>query len=74
MNALRYHDYYMVTADFDDYAATQRRIDKLWMSSSDWARMCMMNIGRMAWFSSDRAIGEYASEIWQVPVDHRESG
>ncbi len=69
MNGLRHHDYYMVTADFDDYAATQRRIDKLWMSSSDWTRMCMMNIGRMAWFSSDRAIGEYAEEIWKVPTE-----
>jgi glycogen phosphorylase len=69
MNALRHHDYYMVTADFDDYAATQRRIDKLWMSSSDWTRMSMMNIGQMAWFSSDRAIGEYAQEIWQVPTE-----
>ena len=26
-----------------------------------------MNIARMAWFSSDRAIGEYAREIWKVP-------
>ena len=69
MNGLRHHDYYMVTADFDDYAATQRRIDKLWMSSSEWTRMCMMNIGHMAWFSSDRAIGEYAEDIWKVPTE-----
>ena len=58
----------MVTADFDDYFATQRRIDKLWLSPSDWTRMCIMNIAHMAWFSSDRAIGEYAQEIWHVPV------
>ena len=69
MDALRHHDYYQVTADFDDYWATQRRIDKLWMSSSDWNRMCIMNIGRMAWFSADRAISEYAQEIWQVPTN-----
>ena len=68
MHALRHHDYYMVTADFDDYAATQRRVDKLWQSSSDWTRMCMLNIANMAWFSSDRAISEYAQEIWDVPV------
>jgi glucan phosphorylase len=24
----------------------------------------------MAWFSSDRTIGEYATEIWNVPVGH----
>jgi glycogen phosphorylase len=69
MNGLRHHDYYMVTADFDDYAATQRRIDALWRSPSDWARTCMQNIGNMAWFSSDRAIAEYADDIWQVPID-----
>jgi starch phosphorylase len=69
MDALRHHDYYLVTADFDDYFRTQRRIDKLWMSSSDWTRMCMLNIGRMAWFSSDRTIGEYADDIWKVPTE-----
>jgi starch phosphorylase len=68
MQALRHHDYYMVTADFDDYVATQGRIDKLWLSSSDWTQMCMRNIAHMAWFSSDRAIAEYAQEIWNVPV------
>ena len=68
MHGLRHHDYYMLTADFDDYVATQRRIDKLWLSSSDWTRMCMTNIANMAWFSSDRAISEYAQEIWNVPV------
>jgi starch phosphorylase len=68
MHALRHHDYYMISADFDDYVATQRRIDQLWMSSSDWTRMCMTNIANMAWFSSDRAISEYAQEIWNVPV------
>ena len=28
----------------------------------------MLNIANMAWFSSDRAISEYAQEIWNVPV------
>ena len=69
MNALRHHDYYMIAADFDDYVATQRRIDKLWLSSSDWTRTCMQNIAHMAWFSSDRSIGEYARDIWDVPCE-----
>jgi starch phosphorylase len=69
MKALRHHDYYMIAADFDDYAATQRQVDKLWLSSSDWTQMCMRNIAHMAWFSSDRAIGEYASDIWNVPFE-----
>jgi glycogen phosphorylase len=69
MKALRHHDYYMIASDFDDYAATQRQVDKLWLSSSDWTQMCMRNIAHMAWFSSDRAIGEYASDIWNVPFE-----
>src|SRR5258708_3587844 len=36
--ALRHADYYMVTADFDAYYKTQRAIDELWRSSSDWTR------------------------------------
>ena len=36
----------------------------------------MTNIANMAWFSSDRAISEYAQEIWNVPVtdDRRHAG
>jgi starch phosphorylase len=68
MNGLRHDDHYMVAADFDAYFATQRRIDQLWLSPSDWTRMCILNIAHMAWFSSDRAIGEYAHDIWHVPV------
>jgi starch phosphorylase len=28
----------------------------------------VLNVARMAWFSSDRTIREYAEEIWNVPV------
>ena len=65
--ALRYSDYYLVTADFEAYFQTQRRVDSLWLSKSAWTRASILNIARMAWFSSDRAIGEYAREIWNVP-------
>ena len=64
-----YTDYYMVTADFDAYCATQRSVERLWLSTFDWTRTSMLNIARMAWFSSDRAIGEYAQDIWKVPFE-----
>ena len=70
--ALRHSDYYMVTADFDAYFQTQRRIEKLWLSKPDWTRASIFNIARMGWFSSDRAIGEYAREIWDVPFETAE--
>jgi len=68
-NALRYHDYYVVAADFDPYYAAQRRIDHLWQSASAWARMSILNVASMGWFSSDRTISEYAREIWNVPIE-----
>jgi starch phosphorylase len=30
----------------------------------------VLNTSRMAWFSSDRTISEYAEQIWNVPVAH----
>ena len=58
----------MIAADFDAYYAAQRRIDQLRQSASAWARMSILNVANMAWFSSDRAISEYARDIWNVPV------
>src|SRR5262249_47347756 len=69
MNALRRSDYYMVTADFDAYCATQRSVERLWLSPFDWMRASMRNIARMAWFSSDRTVSEYAQDIWNVPFE-----
>jgi len=69
MKALRHSDYYLVTADFDAYFATQRSVEGLWLSTFDWTRASMLNTARMAWFSSDRTIAEYAQDIWQVPFE-----
>jgi starch phosphorylase len=62
------YDRFMVAADFDAYWDAQRSVDRLWQSPPDWWRACILNTARMSWFSSDRAITEYAQDIWQVPV------
>ena len=67
-NALRDHDHFLVTADFDAYYAAQRRVDALWRDETAWWRASIMNTARVGWFSSDRTIGEYARDIWDVPV------
>ena len=69
VNALRYNDYYMVTADFDAYYEAQRQIDRLWQSASAWEYKRILNVANMAWFSSDRTIREYARDIWNLPVE-----
>jgi glycogen phosphorylase len=60
------HDWFMVAADFDSYAATQRGIDRLWTDRRSWNDKAIRNVAGMGWFSSDRTIRQYASEIWGV--------
>jgi glycogen phosphorylase len=67
-HALRYLDHYMVSADFDSYYEAQRGIDARWQVMPAWTRASILNVARMAWFSSDRTIREYAEDIWNVPV------
>jgi starch phosphorylase len=62
------HDWFMVARDFDSYAATQRQVDDIWNNPRKWYSMAIRNTAHMSWFSSDRTIGQYASEIWNVPV------
>jgi starch phosphorylase len=60
------HDWFMVAADFDSYSAAQRRVDDIWRNQTQWAKMAIHNVARMGWFSSDRTIREYASDIWKL--------
>ena len=67
-NALRFHDPYLVAVDFDSYYEAQRNVDARWQVMPAWTRASILNVARMAWFSSDRTIREYAEDIWHVPV------
>ncbi len=58
------HDWFMVAADFDSYAAAQRRVDQRWSDPAGWSAAVVRNIAHMGWFSSDRTIREYAKDIW----------
>ena len=66
VESLRHHDYFMVCADFESYRYEQRQLAALWRDPAEWWRTSIMNTARVGWFSSDRAIAEYASEIWQA--------
>ncbi|MGH6925089.1 MAG: glycogen/starch/alpha-glucan phosphorylase [Propylenella sp.] len=68
VDALSGNDRFMLTADFDSYYETQRRLDALWREPRAWWATSIRNIANMAWFSSDRSIREYAEEIWNTPV------
>jgi len=62
------HDYFLVTADFEAYYAKQREVDSLWRDRTAWWQASILNTARVGWFSSDRAVREYADEIWNVSV------
>ena len=58
------HDPYFHLADFDAYAAAQERVAEQWRDGAGWDRKAVLNVARMAKFSSDRTIREYARDIW----------
>ena len=63
---LEYNDYYMLLADLRSYSDAQDRIDATYRNPKKWNRMSLMNIARSGFFSSDRAVMEYARDIWHV--------
>ena len=63
---VRHHDYFMVAADFEPYRAAQRSVALLWKDQAAWWRRSVLNTARMSWFSADRAILDYAGEIWKT--------
>ena len=72
MDALRHHDYFMVCADFDAYHVAQCAVAERWQDKQAWWQAAILNTAGVGWFSSDRAIREYASQIWGVPTHGRD--
>ncbi len=63
-------DEYCVLADFDSYVKAHEYVDHIYEDKGKFARMCLVNIARSAYFSSDRTIKEYAEEIWHIePIE-----
>jgi starch phosphorylase len=60
------NDQYLLLADYAAYIETQDKVGKLYQNRDEWVRMAILNVANMAKFSSDRAIGDYAKNIWHV--------
>ena len=63
---LDYNDYYMLLADLRSYMEAQDRVDATYRDAKKWNRMSLVNIARSGRFSSDRAVLEYARDIWHI--------
>ncbi|MEG0360019.1 MAG: glycogen/starch/alpha-glucan phosphorylase [Longicatena sp.] len=60
------NDEYLLLADFEAYCHAQCNIEYKYKDSTQWAKMCLVNIAQSAFFSSDRTIKQYADEIWHI--------
>ena len=59
-------DPFMVLADFDSYRSAQVRLQRIYNNRERWGKMCLMNIANAGKFSADRAIDDYAQNIWHI--------
>ena len=62
------NDPYMVMADFKDYRRAQHDVQRLYANREHWAKMSLKNIANSGIFSADRAVLEYAHDIWYAPT------
>lgn len=59
-------DPYMCLADFASYLETKERIDKDYLDRTAWNKKSLVNISKAGFFAADRAIKEYADNIWNL--------
>ncbi|MFC7331793.1 glycogen/starch/alpha-glucan phosphorylase [Rhodocista pekingensis] len=59
-------DHFLVTADFEEYCNTHAAAVELYRDRTGWTRRAILNTASVGWFSADRTVKEYASEIWGV--------
>ncbi len=59
-------DEYLTLADYRAYVARQEDVDRAFRDPDEWARKAILNVARCGFFSSDRAMREYAADIWKV--------
>jgi starch phosphorylase len=65
-NLLNNGDNYLLLADYASYINCQDEVGKTYQNQEEWSRRAILNVARMAKFSSDRTIAEYANNIWQL--------
>ena len=66
-NPLKNNDPYMVLRDFDSYDQQRKNLMRTYRTDPDrWQRMSLVNIAQSGYFCADRAIHEYARDIWHL--------
>jgi starch phosphorylase len=65
-DSLRQKDPYMVLADFDAYQTARMYLEECYKDPAKWNRMSLHNIAGSGIFSADRAVEDYARDIWKL--------
>jgi starch phosphorylase len=60
------HDRFMLLADYRPYIDCQHSVSLAYQDPQNWTRMSLLNVARVGYFSSDRAIREYCERIWKT--------
>ncbi|MDR1033343.1 MAG: glycogen/starch/alpha-glucan family phosphorylase [Bifidobacteriaceae bacterium] len=63
---LLHNDRFMVLADYAEYIKIQDKIDSDYKKPHEWTKKSVLNVARMGYFSSDRAVREYVDKIWKT--------
>ena len=59
-------DYFFVLADLEAFDKTMDRAETDFLDKKKWAKMAIKNVAHMGKFTSDRAVEEYADNIWHI--------
>ena len=59
-------DPYMLIADYRAYADCQKRLYERIADEDELARLAIMNTAQSGFFAADRAVREYAENIWKL--------
>ena len=59
-------DYFFVLADLEAFDETMKQAEKAYLNQEEWTKKAIYNVAKMGYFSSDRAVLEYAKNIWHV--------
>jgi starch phosphorylase len=59
-------DWFMTLIDLEDYIKVKDEAFAAYEDRGRWVRMCLVNIAKAGFFSSDRTIKQYNDDIWHL--------
>lgn len=59
-------DYFFVLADLEAFDKKMEEAEKDYLKPDIWAKKALLNVARIGKFTSDRAVLEYADNIWHI--------